>query len=106
MICPECKSTSFREARQCPKHEGTPVCINCCMACSYYNFGHGLTCMYYVRNPKTDYKAELEKVNRKIDYKMRQVEHFYSINRPRVAENIEFEIITLIAERRNLEEKL
>lgn len=76
------------------------------MACEYYNFGHGLTCMYHVRNPKLDYKAELEKLGRRIDYKMRQVEHFYNTNRPRVAEKIEFEVIGLMAKKKELEEKL
>ena len=104
MMCPQCKSTSFRESRQCPKFDGEPVCITCCRACEYYNFGHGLTCMYHVRNPGPKPWDEIEKLNKSISYKMRQVEHFYQTNRPKVAEKIEFEVITLMAKKRELEE--
>ncbi len=103
MICPECKSTSFKEARQCPRFEGEPVCIACCRSCEYYNFGNGLICMYHVQNPKPDHKGELEKVERQISYKMRQIEHFYNTNRPRVAEKIEREVMSLMAKKKELE---
>lgn len=62
--------------------------------------------MYHVRNPKRDYKAELEKLDRRIDYKMRQIEHFYNTSRPRVAEKIEFEVISLMTEKKELEKLL
>ena len=76
------------------------------MACEYYNFGHGLTCMYRVRNPEPNYHDEIEKLDKSISYKMRQVEHFYRTNRPRVAEKIEFEVIGLMTKKKELEEKL
>lgn len=104
MICPQCKSTSFKESRQCPKFDGEPVCITCCYSCKYYG-GHSanLKCRYHIHNPKPDYKGDIEKVDRQIHYKMRQIEHFYSTNRPRVAEKIEFEVIDLMAKKKELE---
>ena len=104
--CPNCASTDYKESRQCPRFDGKPVCITCCRACEYYNFGHGLTCMYRVRNPMPNYRDEIEKLNKSISYKMRQVDHFYQSNRPRVAEKIEFEVISLMAKKKELEDKL
>lgn len=105
--CPNCASTNYKQTRQCPKYDEEPVCITCCYSCKYYG-GHSasLKCRYHIHNPKPDYKAEIEKLDRQMHYKMQRIEHFYSTNRPRVAERIEFEVITLKAKKNELEKML
>lgn len=106
MICPSCKSTAFKESRQCPRYDGKPVCIDCCYSCQYYNSEVGnLKCRFYIYNPKIDYDADIEKVTRQIRYKMSLAEEFYEKSMPRVAEKIELEIIKLTAQKRELENK-
>lgn len=106
MMCPACKSTSFKESRQCPKYSGEPVCISCCRRCDYYNQEVGaLKCRYYIYHPKIDYDAEIEKIDRQIHHKMNQIEHFYNKSMPRVAEKIELEVMRLGTQKRELEHK-
>ncbi|MBR3785989.1 MAG: hypothetical protein IKJ77_06270 [Firmicutes bacterium] len=104
MICPACGNTQYKESRQCPKFEGTPICISCCYRCAYYNPEVGaLKCRYYIYHPKIDYDGENEKIDRQIRHKMQQIEHFYGKSMPRVAEKIELEVINLMAKKKELE---
>lgn len=106
MICPACGSTRFKESRQCPKYDGTPVCISCCYRCSYYNPEVGaLKCRYYIYNPWIDYDGEIEKVSRRIHHKEKQIAHFYQKSMPRVAQRIEIEVMQLLKEKKELEHK-
>ena len=106
MICPVCKSTRFKESRQCPKFSGEPVCISCCRRCEYYDSNvMALTCRYYIYHPKIDYVGEIEKLSRQIEHKMKQIERFYNKSMPRVAEKIELEVMRLGNQKRELEHK-
>lgn len=106
MICPACGNTQYKESRQCPMFEGTPICISCCYRCAYYNPEVGaLKCRYYIYHPKIDYDGEIEKIDQQIHHKMQKIEHFYQKSMPRVAEKIELEVIRLGQQKKELEHK-
>ncbi len=107
MKCPKCGSTNYREARQCPKYNDVPVCINCCKNCEYYSADPvARTCRFYIVNPQKDYQRELEKIENKINTKEQKVDYFYRDNKPMIAQRIEGELTWLYEERRKLKEKL
>ncbi len=105
ILCPKCGS-DYREARQCPQYDGKPVCIRCCRECGYYDPAPmGLRCRWYIHHPRIDYRSEIEKLNRQIQTKERQIERFYENNKPWVAEKIEAETSWLRNDRREMERK-
>lgn len=50
MKCPECGSNRYKESRQCPLHEGKPVCIDCCIKCGFYKKDNFYPCGFYIKN--------------------------------------------------------
>lgn len=104
--CPKCGNMDYRVSRQCPKMDGEAVCVRCCTECCYYNPDPmGLACRYYIYNPKPDYRGEIYKLDRQIETKERQVEHFYSSNKPWIAEKIEAELGWIKRQKAELEKK-
>lgn len=53
MKCPECGSKQYKESRQCPLHEGKPVCIDCCIKCGFYKKDNFYPCGFYIKNRLT-----------------------------------------------------
>lgn len=104
--CPKCGNFEYRESRQCPQLDGALVCIRCCMECGYYEH-NALTapCRYHVYNPKPDYRSEIEKLERQIAVKERQIERFYQNDKSWIAEKIEKEASWLRGEKRKWERK-
>lgn len=104
--CPNCGNQEYHVSRQCPKHNGAPVCIRCCTECAYYNPDPvGIACRYRAENPRTDYRGEIYKLSRQAETKEKQIAYFYKNNKPWIAEKIEAELTWLRHDRAELERK-
>ena len=64
MKCPVCKKTEFKEARQCPKKGGEPVCEACCKKCEYRGESAN-PCRYYIISPEMKARQELAQKKRR-----------------------------------------
>ena len=92
MICPSCGSRNFKESRQCPRENGTPVCIDCCKKCRYFRSDPiAIACRFYIENPTRNLKIELESIERQIKKKEDYAEYFYRLDRPDLARREEQE---------------
>lgn len=105
--CPKCGNQDYRVSRQCPQMDGQAVCQRCCDECCYYDNDPTsiYACRYHICNPKPDYKGELYKLDRQIDTKEKQIEYFYRISKPWIAEKIESELSWTRHQRVELERK-
>ena len=59
MKCPECGSVQYKESRQCPLHEGKPVCIDCCIKCGFYKNDNFYSCGFYIKTRLTTMDKDL-----------------------------------------------
>ena len=59
MKYPECGSVQYKESRQCPLHEGKPVCIDCCIKCGFYKKDNFYPCGFYIKNRLSTMDKEL-----------------------------------------------
>lgn len=59
MKCPECESVQYKESRQCPLHEGKPVCIDCCIKCGFYKNDNFYPCGFYIKTRLSTMDKEL-----------------------------------------------
>lgn len=59
MKCPECGSKQYKESRQCPLHEGKPVCIDCCIKCGFYKNDNFYPCGFYIKTRLTTMDKDL-----------------------------------------------
>jgi len=104
MICPKCGSEHFRESRQCPEYNSEPVCIDCCIKCSYYDRDGGIACRWYVENDaRRDYSGDIYKLSRQIDTLEKRSLWLYRNNKPNAALAEEFKMMQLISEKKRLE---
>ena len=101
MKCPNCGRTGYREARQCPKLGGEPICIDCCKSCEYYG-RDGIICHWYLETQNTNTDQEIERLNRRITHLMNQAEKLYK-TKPWVAEQKEVDARDLKREKMRLE---
>lgn len=99
--CPKCGNDDYNESRQCPAFGGKPVCITCCYNCEDYD-PENFQCRWHLRHPAIDHKGEVYKLDRLIDKKAKQMEHFYLNNKPWVAVKIEHEMNYLKRQRAEL----
>lgn len=106
MPCPECRNENYKEARQCPKHNGKPVCIWCCRKCIYYDPDPlGIKCGWNIKHRTETPKEEIEKIEKQIIHAEAKVRRLYKLNWPRKAEVLELEVRRLMAEKRRIEER-
>lgn len=105
--CPKCGNQDYRSSRQCPMMDGQAVCARCCTECVYYDTDplSIYACRYYIVNPKPDYRGEIYKLNRQIEMKERQIEHFYSTNKPWIAQKVEAELSWIRHQRAEMKRK-
>lgn len=75
MMCPSCKSTEYKEARQCPLYDGKAVCIDCCRKCAFYSKDNLYACGFYIKRRATSVDIELAK-RRDVVLLKKQVEKF------------------------------
>lgn len=59
MKCPECGIKRYKESRQCPLHEGKPVCIDCCIKCGFYKKDNFYPCGFYIKSRLSTMDKEL-----------------------------------------------
>ena len=106
-MCPVC-GQAFREGKTCPKYKKA-VCIGCCKICNYQrtpaHFNRG--CRFYEapENQWMRLPGEIRMAKNKLNYKADQVSHFYSHNKPWIAEKIENEARVLRGRIRHMEEE-
>ena len=77
MKCPECKTNGYKEARQCPKRGGEPVCEACCKRCVYRREG-GNPCRYYIDSPEAKQRGEIETQKRRALFLKKTADRLWS----------------------------
>lgn len=105
IACPKCGNLGSKHWRQCPQMNSQPVCLRCCMECGYYDPGNLFPCRYHIENPRPDYAGELYKLNNRIARKKEQIERFYRMNKPWVANRMEGELQLMYRDLKSLKEK-
>ena len=103
MICPSCGSTQFKEARQCPRENDVPVCIDCCKKCRYFRSDPiSIACRFYIENPLRNLKSELTSIEEQIKKKENYAAYFYRMDRPDFARKEEQSVNWLRIEKQRI----
>lgn len=108
MICPICGAEKCRESRQCPRHNDTAVCVQCCERCEDYRsktnyFVCENVCRYYLNHPQVDHHAEVYKISRQITTLEEKANYYYGRGWSRSADKLIAEAGRLKAKRRDYE---